>query len=467
MAQSFKYASVLGLLSTFVTASVLAEDSAEKGNQAIQLFQDRIMPIFRSEKPSSCVQCHLSSVDLKEYILPSHERTFLSLRDQGLVDLQAPRKSKILTLIKMGDRDQDAGARLIHAKTRQAEYEAFAAWIEACSQDPQLRDLPRLTPEQLARPAHPDAVIRHNRKSRVVDSFARNVWSQRMRCFPCHTPHEIDESNPLHAGAIKKHREFEGKYPDELVQRLKIFRETPEATLQYLIEKSAATPEGQVPLINLENPRESLLVLKPLSKLPPKDDTGKLQAPPPGDPQYHMGGLKMHPDDQSYKSFVTWLQDYSNVVGGRYTAVEDLPADNWFATQYILRLQAAPEALAVGTPMQLFVYSPTSTGSGWQTEPTAFTQGTVTPRKMVNGALFLLAPKGPAAAKNWNPEQAELKRGRYLVKVYADQSGRLKDDPSLLLGEEDFLGQVELPRARWRTGFRNAEVVFGTKLERP
>jgi hypothetical protein len=41
-------------------------------------------------------------VDLKNYILPSHEKTFVSLRDQGLIDLENPADSKILRLIAMG-----------------------------------------------------------------------------------------------------------------------------------------------------------------------------------------------------------------------------------------------------------------------------------------------------------------------------------------------------------------------------
>ena len=64
-----------------------------------ELFEQRIVPIFKSPNPSSCVQCHLAGVDLKDYILPSSEKTFLSLRDQGLVDLDKPEKSKILKLI--------------------------------------------------------------------------------------------------------------------------------------------------------------------------------------------------------------------------------------------------------------------------------------------------------------------------------------------------------------------------------
>src|SRR5262245_29764747 len=73
-----------------------ASDEAIAPSEALALFEQRIMPIFRSPQPSSCVQCHLASVDLKNYILPSAEKTFVSLRDQGLVDVKNPEQSKIL-----------------------------------------------------------------------------------------------------------------------------------------------------------------------------------------------------------------------------------------------------------------------------------------------------------------------------------------------------------------------------------
>ena len=305
-------------------STVFAEENAGDEPTPLALFDQRIMPIFRSEQPSSCVQCHLAAVDLKNYILPSHEKTFASLRDQGLVDLAHPEKSKILTLIRMGDKDLDKGAKLIHEKTRQAEYEAFASWIEACCNDPKLRNAPTLTVDKHARPERPDAVIRHARKSRVVDSFVRNVWSQRMRCFPCHTPHEIDASNPRHQAAVKTQRQFQENYGEALVKRLNIFRETPEATLQYLIERSRNVSENELPLINLDEPRQSLILLKPMSKLPVKNPDGKFEAASSSLPVTHMGGLKMHKDDQSYKAFVAWLEDYAKVVGNRYAAVEEL-----------------------------------------------------------------------------------------------------------------------------------------------
>ncbi len=193
-------------------SSCVWRTDAMGADPALELFQRRIMPIFNSPNPSSCVQCHLASVDLKDYILPSHEQTFLSLRDQELIDLADPGKSKILTLISMGDRDRDPLAKRIHAKTRQAEYEAFTAWVHACCNDKALVNRPPLTTDVLAKPDPTDEVIRHGRKDRVLDSFVRNVWSQRMRCFPCHTPNEIDPNNPQHAKPKENHRKFVKQY---------------------------------------------------------------------------------------------------------------------------------------------------------------------------------------------------------------------------------------------------------------
>src|SRR5262245_5630867 len=145
-----------------------------------QVFERRILPIFKSPEPSSCLQCHLSGVDLKNYILPSHEKTFASLRDLGLIDLDKPDESKILRLIRMGDDDRSPAA-MIHRKARRAEYEAFADWVRRSAADPKLRALPKLDAAVAARPAAPDEVIRHARKDRLFESFENTVWAMRFR----------------------------------------------------------------------------------------------------------------------------------------------------------------------------------------------------------------------------------------------------------------------------------------------
>ncbi len=444
--RSFMAVALLSLAS-----SGFSEDLVSSRSTAIELFNERIMPIFRSPNPSSCVQCHLSSVELKNYILPSHEETFISLRDQGLIDLDSPAESKILKLIDMGEKDADKRARLIHAKTRQAEYEAFAAWIAACCEDSELRDRPAAADFVPARPDKPDPVIRHARKSRVVDSFVRNVWSQRMRCFPCHTPHEIDPNNPKHKKPAAKQAEMVKTYG----QRMNLFRKTPEETLQQLIVSSRKSTKTHLPLLNLQDPRNSLLLLKPTSKLPKKKDDGTFPRPSSVVPVTHMGGLKMHIDDQSYKAFSAWIQDYADVVQDRYLSVKDLPADNWVATKRVIRLKDCPPRWPVGTPVQLFVHAWNKSDAGWEKEAVAFTQGTVTPRRLVNGLLTLLSSE--AGTKNHDPDRS-LVPGKYRISVYADLQHRIEKNPAALLGAGDLEGHVEI-QARWQQGFPKAEMI--------
>src|SRR5213080_2142254 len=118
----------------------------DDGPTPAQIFEKRILPIFKSPQPSSCVDCHLAGVDLKNYILPSHEKTFLSLRDQGMIDIAKPEESRILRLIAMGE---NQGAALINEKVRKAELAAFSEWVKACAADPKLKEAPRLAASEL------------------------------------------------------------------------------------------------------------------------------------------------------------------------------------------------------------------------------------------------------------------------------------------------------------------------------
>lgn len=452
---------------------VLEADEVADGTRpsAEEVFEQRIMPIFRSANPSSCIQCHLSAVDLKDYILPSHEATFLSLRDQGMIDLQHPEESKILQLIAMGNDDSDKRAERIHRRMREAEAAAFTEWILECCADERLVGLPVLDTKAVAKPPADEQVIRHARKSRVVDSFKRNVWSQRMRCFPCHTPHEIQLDNPMHRKPQSRYEEFVQKYG----RRMDIFRESPEATLQHLIESSRKTHAGQLPLIHLQMPEKSLLVLKPTAKVPAKLANGEFERPSSDIPVTHMGGLKMHVHDQSYKAFVAWLSDYADLVGRRYKSVQDLPMDNWIPTQHIVRLKSVPEKWENLRGVQMFLYSYDAATKQWAAEPTAFAQGLVTPRKFVNGSLTVLANDGDSVAAANADGLARLEGGRFRMRVYYDANSRLDGNPLVMLnqefdsgetagGAEEFVGEVEF-NAEWKTGFRNALVLDAGQLK--
>lgn len=437
----------------FVCVACLSSTSilsaAEPSPEAV--FEQRLKPIFQSPNPSSCVQCHLSSVDLKDYILPSSRDTFLSLRDQGLVDTQQPRQSKILHLISMGDTDPDALSRRIHEKTRAAEYEAFANWIEVCCRDPQLRDAPATQPSAQAGPTRPDDVIRYTRKDRVLDSFVRNVWSQRMRCFPCHTPTELNADNPLHAEPIKRHRELVETYG----AKMDIFKQTPLETMQALIT-SSKPHRNRLPLINRDQPEHSLLVLKPTSKLPPKGEDGKIGPPSSELPVSHMGGIKMHEGDQSYKAFVAWIQDYANSVAGKYDTPQQLPADNWYPTEHVLRVENLPESWPKLSTVQVFLHRWDEQLGSWQPTPIAFTQSLVTPRRFVNGSLFVLAT--PDQREHLNSAGETLAPGKVQLRLYLDRDQQLAADPLRMLNDRQ-PDATAVYDAKFGNGFKQADIV--------
>ena len=279
------------------------QEGDEAYRSALAIFEGRILPIMNSPSPSSCSECHLSGVDLKDYIQESPEKTFISLRDQGLVNLQQPSESKILDMIRMNQ----PNSSLLTQAARQRELEAFAAWIEACCQSQQLVSAPPLPKEELAMPPVPVEVIRHARTDRVFGSFVTNVWSQIQRCAPCHSnrnPKRLEE-------LIEKH--------DEQVWWC---FDTPEATFNSIIDRG---------YIDTDTPWMSLLLMKPTLQLE------------------HGGGLKMEIGDRGYKQFHWWIEDYAAVMNGVYKSPEELPKDSeveFIASQIWLKVAPTPEAWA-------------------------------------------------------------------------------------------------------------------------
>jgi mono/diheme cytochrome c family protein len=400
--------------------------AAEDRPSPQQVFERRILPIFKSPDPSSCVQCHLSGVDLKNYILPSHEKTFVSLRDQGLIDLDRPRESKILRLIAMGDEDKGPAA-LIHKKTRQAEFEAFADWIERSAADPVLRSLPKLKPEETARPPRPVEVIRHARTDRLQATFNDTVWAMRFRCMSCHV-----EGTPENKKLVAEH--------GERVAWMKAAG--PEATLAYLRTSKLLDPD---------NPEGSTLLLKPLGVVK------------------HGGGIKMLPGDQGYKAFRAFLDDYARVVKDGYADAGSLPdfrrEPARFGTDRWLKLTDTPPAWG-DKLLQADVYAWDAAKKTWEPEPTATTD-----RKVWGGGklwqhnLTLLAAKGSEREAAWKKDGATLPRGRYLVKVYVDQEGRTARDWKATLGTADYVGQAEVESA-WPEGYGKMTVLDAGKVRK-
>jgi hypothetical protein len=418
------------LLTILFGMALLPEASRSKAAEApatpAQIFERRILPIFKSPNPSSCTQCHLASVDLKNYILPSHEKTFLSLRDQGLIDLKNPEKSKILHLIQMGAKDDNKGAALLHAKVRQMEYEAFAAWIKVSCADALLRDAPRLAENERAAPPRPVEVIRHARKDRLLQSFENNVWAMRFRCMNCH----IEGTEP------------NNKYKKEFGERVAWIKSDAEDTMNYLLASK---------LLNVQEPEKSLLLQKPLGEVK------------------HEGGKKFLPGDQGYKAFRAWIEDYARTVGDTYTRAADLPTktDNTqrFGTDIWLKLDKTPSDWG-DRLLQVTIHSWDAERKAWEDAPIAASdRGVWGKGRLWQHNLTLLSPEGSERAKQWKRGRPSLPAGRYLIKVHVDREGRLAKDWRATLTEKDYAGAGVL-EARWQPGYGSMSVLDAGKIRR-
>jgi hypothetical protein len=390
-----------------------------------QVFEQRIVPIFKSPNPSSCVQCHLAGVDLKDYILPSADKTFRSLRDQGLIDLAAPEKSKILKLIAMGK--EDTKTPTVHAKNRQAEYEAFSEWIKACAADPALRDAPKLETAEQAQPKLPNEVIRHGRSDELLASFQQTVWSMRFRCMNCHT-----EGTPQNDKLRKEH--------GERVAWVK--KAGAQATMEYLLSSK---------LIDPADPEKSLLLQKPLGTVK------------------HEGGIKFAPGDQGHKAFREWVDDVAAVRTGKYRKAADLPTVTAgpmkFGTEAWLKLENTPPAWG-DKLLQADVYAWDSQAGTWEKKPIASSDRVVWGKgKLWQHTVTLLADSGSARAKAWWGGKPALPPGRYLIKVYVDEGGRLAKDWKTTLGDSDYVGQVEI-QGTWKEGYNQMTVADAAKVRK-
>lgn len=291
-----------------IVAALLALASVSAAEDPLQVFERRILPILNSKKPSSCSECHLSGVDLKDYIRPSQAETFAALRTAGLIDVKSPDKSKLLEFIARAPKRPG----LIKPEVRQAELDAFRAWITAASSDPKL--LAAKTDQKVG-PAIPDEVIRHSRQDRILQSFEENIWLEAGRCAGCHSP-------DLNAEQVKKHGEqMSWMVPGDA-----------EGTLRTLLANE---------LIDIQAPEKSLLIAKPTMQVK------------------HGGGQKMVIGDRSYQQFMAFLTDYAASANGQYRKADELPTpsesvvaatDAWLKitdipdeySQLILRAEAYP-----------------------------------------------------------------------------------------------------------------------------
>jgi hypothetical protein len=371
---------------------------------ALAIFQKRIVPILQAQRPSSCSECHLSGVDLKDYIRPTQPETFAALRDGGLIDVKTPAKSKLLQFI---DRKPEKPS-LVTEKIRAEESAAFRAWIEAAVKDPTLAAAK--TADPAIGPKLPAEVIRHARQDRVLQSFLDNVWSEAGRCAACHSPDR-------NAQQVKKHGEH--------ISWIKL--RDPQASLAHLLENE---------LIDLKEPEKSLLLLKPLNKVE------------------HGGGVKMTMGDRTYQQFRRFIDDYAATQAGKYQTEKELPQPNneaatvseiWFK---LTDIPAAYDKLVLRVDLYRWDEQQKSfSKERWATaDRQVFGKG-----GLWQNHLSLVAPKESPRA-NELLKNATLPAGKYLAKIYLDRTDKLAKEYPAELKEKDLLAEVEV-NSRWPAGY--------------
>jgi hypothetical protein len=390
--------SILFVLSFLTAAPALGEDSP------LALFRQRITPILQAKNPSSCSECHLSGVDLKDYIGKTQEETFASLRDAGLVDVKKPENSKLLAFIAR----KPEKTSLVSDKVRREEYDAFKAWIVAAAKDPKLAAAQ--AGDAKLGPSVPEEVIRHARQDQVLASFLDNVWSEVGRCAACHSPDRNQKQ-------VKEH--------GAKVSWIKLG--DPRGTLEGLLASG---------IIDVDSPEGSLLLMKPTNQVK------------------HGGGVKMVVGDRTYKQFRAFIEDYAASSAGKYKTAKDLPrqrAETSAVTDIWFKLEGVP-AKYDQQLLQVDLHRWDEKTKSWSKDRWAtgdrqvFSKG-----QLWQQHLSVTAPRGSTRGQEIVDRPA-LPAGKYLAKIYIDQAGKLQKDYQAELGDDEFVGQVEI-ETRWPAGY--------------
>ncbi len=251
--------------------------------EGLRLYDERIDPLFRDDQPSTCNQCHLNGIDLDQYVRATPCETYACLVEQRLVDERRPERSKILTWIERAQ----PKSTLITQDVIDAEYSAFFEWIsfnarcEQCDavQCPISSDAGTFCPDE-SHDSH-DSVDGGLIGGGSVDGgacgqsdidalFRSRVYSLRGRCSPCHFN-------------LPENEQYEAPLWIEV---------TPDCETGSKVTLNNILSSGYV---NLAEPEQSLLLLKPLP-----ESRGGIA---------HGGGDKFdNTDDPGYRSFLDFIE---------------------------------------------------------------------------------------------------------------------------------------------------------------
>lgn len=276
---------VAGALALATAQSCVEEpEYACTPEEGAALYERRIAPLFLEDRPSSCNQCHLSGVDLSLFLRDTPCQTMACMVELGLVDLQQPDASLVLQWISRAEPQSE----LITAAIIAEEREGVAEWIRmsaacqatACPPMDDPCDEPEFTSwrdcEHRSGKVEPDELEDSGSCDDLAleELFFQRVYFHRMRCYPCHFADQegnaVEEAPKwITAGACET-----GSL----------------ATMRNVLQGG---------YVDLDDPEQSLLLLKPLDV-----EAGGVE---------HGGGAKFHnsDDDLAYEHFLQWLSRYA------------------------------------------------------------------------------------------------------------------------------------------------------------
>jgi|GEM_PF-2620927 len=282
------------------------------------LFERRVRPLVTEGSAPSCSRCHLPGVDFRPFVQEGECETLACLQEEGLISLEEPESSKLLAWITRGH--ELVQLSLEDDPLARAEHGAFLSWIqyqaqcgaERCSEpleNPCNRYLPQPEPDQgppdegvfdqgvfdqgaeggiEADLAVSDAEVGDQgldmelermdmelelcSEERLNFEFIEEVWPKHGRCYYCHADRYSANStqSPRPAPWMSDNREEAGA----------------------LITAERLRASGY---LNLAEPSQSLILLKPLST-----ELGGVS---------HGGGTKIRSlDDTLYQGLLAWIE---------------------------------------------------------------------------------------------------------------------------------------------------------------
>jgi len=285
---SRRFAWLLGSWVGLVVAGLGACDHQDipaqcRSSDNLALFDDRIAPLLSADNQSTCNECHLAGVDLGLYAKSEDECTTMAcMVESGIVDLEAPEQSVVLTWILRAT----PASSLITPEVVQAEHDGVLEWVEfhaACGRYlcPEVEDPCGAGPVGGSCEAPPSG---HDLPAHGFDdpgdcsdltierAFSELVYPWRARCFPCH--YDTQPNAPADAPRWVVDAGCE-------IGSL--------ASMRNVLELG---------LVDVAQPDQSLLLLKPLA-----ESAGGLM---------HGGDDKFFDTaDGAYNDFKTWVELYA------------------------------------------------------------------------------------------------------------------------------------------------------------